>query len=232
MNSLPEGFNAIVIGASGAIGGAFTEALGSMSRCGTVVALSRRTQPALDVEDEDSVAAAAQALKAQAPFHLVINATGALHLGPGTPEKRLAELTAANLMRAFSLNAIAPALLIKHFTPLLPRNERGLFATLSARVGSISDNRLGGWYSYRAGKAAQNMLLKTSAIEVARRQPQAVLAALHPGTVRSRLSTPIIGEAEAFEPLHAAALMLQVLDALMPEQSGGFFAYDGQPIGW
>jgi NAD(P)-dependent dehydrogenase (short-subunit alcohol dehydrogenase family) len=232
LNSLPAGFRAIVFGASGALGGAFVSALQARPGCAEVVALGRTSVPAVDLEDEASLAAAAALLRERAPFHLIVNATGALHIGGAAPEKRLAELNPATLARAFAINAIGPALLLKHFAPLLPLKERCLFATLSARVGSISDNRKGGWYSYRAAKAAQNMLLKTAAIEVARSRPLAVLAALHPGTVRSRLSAPIIGGAPAFEPEHAAGLMLDVLDGLGPTQSGGFFAYDGSAIGW
>ena len=232
MHSLPHGYKAIVIGASGAIGAALADALRADAACAEVVALGRVTEPRIDVEDEASIAHAAQSLELRAPFHLIFNATGALHLGGVAPEKRLAELNAATLMRAFSVNAIAPALLVKHFTPLLPVAGRGLFASLSARVGSIGDNRKGGWYGYRASKAAQNMLIKTAAIEVARRRPEAVLAALHPGTVRSRLSAAGIGDAAATPPADAAAQLLAVLDALAPAQSGGFFAYDGSVLPW
>ena len=232
MNSLPTGFKAIVFGASGALGGAFVAALQARHTCAEVVALGRGSSLAVDVEDEASIAAAAASLRGRGSFHLIVNATGALHVGSVAPEKRLAELNAATLARAFAINAIGPALLIKHFAPLLPAKERGLFATLSARVGSIGDNRKGGWYSYRAAKAAQNMLVKTAAIEIARSRPAAVLAAIHPGTVRSRLSAPIIGDTPAFEPAQAVGLMLAVLDGLSAEESGGFFAYDGSTIDW
>lgn len=232
MNSLPDGFRAIVVGAGGALGGAFVDALRARPNCAEVVGLGRATVPAVDLEDEAGIAAAAQALKMRAPFHLVVNATGALHIDGVAPEKRLDELDAATLARAFAINAIGPALLVKHFAPLLPRKERGLFASLSARVGSIGDNRKGGWYSYRAAKAAQNMLLKTAAIELTRRQPLTVLVALHPGTVRSPLSAPILGDTPATAPAVAVAQMLQVLDGLSASDSGGFFAYDGSAIAW
>ena len=232
MNSLPAGYRALVFGASGALGGAFVAALQDRPGCAAVMALGRHTLPAIDLEDEASLAAAAIELRAQAPFHLIVNATGALHIGGVAPEKRLADLNPGTLARAFAINAIGPALLLKHFAPLLPLKERGLFASLSARVGSIGDNRKGGWYSYRAAKAAQNMLLKTAAIEIARSRPQAVIAALHPGTVRSRLSAAIIGDAEALEPAESAARLLAVLDGLDAAQSGGFFAYDGRAIEW
>ena len=232
MRSLPEGFRAIVFGAGGALGGAFVEAIRSLPACAEVVASSRQSGPAVDVEDEASIRAAAQALQGRAPFHLIINATGALHVGGAAPEKRMADLDAATLARAFSINAIAPALLLKHFTPLLPGSGRCIFATLSARVGSIGDNRKGGWYGYRASKAAQNMIVRTAAIEVARRRPEAVIAALQPGTVRSRLSAAVIGDAPAMDPTDAARRLLAVLDGLGAGASGGFFAYDGSAVPW
>jgi NAD(P)-dependent dehydrogenase (short-subunit alcohol dehydrogenase family) len=233
MNSLPDGYRALVIGASGAIGGALVDALSADPRCAGVTALSRQGQPAVDLTDEAQVAAAAAALRAQAPFHLLVCATGVLQAGGRPPEKRLADLDAATLSRLFLTNAVGPALFIKHFHDLLPLRERGLLAVLSARVGSIGDNRKGGWYGYRASKAALNMLLKTAAIEVARRRPLAVLTALHPGTVRSGLSTPIIGDAEAMAPADSACHLLAVLDSLPAEgASGGFRAWNGTPIPW
>jgi NAD(P)-dependent dehydrogenase (short-subunit alcohol dehydrogenase family) len=233
MNSLPEGYRAVVLGASGAIGGALVQALQADPRCGGVSGLSRASQPALDLEDEASIAAAARALRPQAPFHLIVCATGVLQVGGRAPEKRLADLDAPTLARLFAVNTIGPALVIKHFHDLLPLQQRCHLAVLSARVGSIQDNGKGGWYGYRASKAALNMLLKTAAIEVARKRPLAVLAALHPGTVRSALSTPIIGAADATEPADAARHLLSVLDGLPAEgASGGFHAWDGAPIPW
>jgi NAD(P)-dependent dehydrogenase (short-subunit alcohol dehydrogenase family) len=237
MQTLPQGYRALVIGAGGAIGGALAAALRADPRCGGVLALSRQPgpqgEPALDVTVPASLVAAAAALRPQAPFHLIVCATGALQLGARGPEKRLAELDAATLAQAFALNAIGPALAIQQFHELLPLRERALFGVLSARVGSIGDNRKGGWYSYRASKAALNMLLRTAAIEVARRRPLAVLAALHPGTVASPLSAPIIGDAEATTPAQAAAHLLAVLDGLPAEgASGGFHAWDGREIPW
>jgi NAD(P)-dependent dehydrogenase (short-subunit alcohol dehydrogenase family) len=233
MNSLPDGYKALVLGASGAIGAALVEALQADARCGGVTALSRQGQPALDLADETQIAAAAAALRSQAPFHLMVCATGVLQAGGRPPEKRLADLDPATLTRLFAVNTIGPTLFIKHFHELLPLRERGLLAVLSARVGSIGDNRKGGWYGYRASKAALNMMLKTAAIEVARRRPLAVLTALHPGTVRSGLSAPIIGDAEASEPAASARHLLDVLDALPAEgASGGFRAWDGASIPW
>jgi NAD(P)-dependent dehydrogenase (short-subunit alcohol dehydrogenase family) len=230
--SLPEGYSAAVIGASGAIGGALVRALQADPRCARVHGLSRRGTPAVDLGDEASLAAAAAQLRAQGPLHLLVCATGVLHLGPRSPEKRLADLDPATLAQAFATNTVGPALVLKHFHGLLPTRERTLLAVLSARVGSIGDNRKGGWYAYRASKAALNQLLHTAAIEVARQRPLAVLAALHPGTVASALSAPIIGDAEATPPDDAARNLLAVLDGLQAEQSGGFFAWDGTAIPW
>ncbi len=232
MNSLPEGYRAAVIGASGAIGAALVRALQADPRCARVHALSRRETPALDLADEASIAAAATSLRSAGPLHLLVCATGVLQLGPRSPEKRLADLDPATLAQALAVNAVGPALVLKHFHGLLPPKERGLLAVLSARVGSIGDNRKGGWYAYRASKAALNQLLHTAAIEVARSRPQAVLAALHPGTVKSALSAPILGDADATSPDDAARHLLAVLDGLQAEQTGGFFAWDGTAIAW
>jgi NAD(P)-dependent dehydrogenase (short-subunit alcohol dehydrogenase family) len=235
MNSLPDGYRAVVVGASGAIGSALVQALQADARCASVQGLSRRGDPVLDLCEEASIATAAERLRAGGPVHLLLCATGVLQVDGRAPEKRLAELDAATMARALAVNAVGPALLIKHFHGLLPLRERALLGVLSARVGSIGDNRLGGWYSYRASKAALNMLLRTAAVEVARQRPLAVLAALHPGTVRSPLSAPIIGgaAAAAASPAEAARRLLSVLDALPAEgASGSFHAWDGAPVPW
>jgi len=237
MLSLPAGYSALVIGASGAIGGALLQALTADSRCARACGLSRQPgpqgEPGLDLTDEASVVAAAATLAASAPWHLIICATGALHVAGRPPEKRLADLDPATMAQAFAINSIGPAMVIKHFHGLLPLRERAVFAVLSARVGSIGDNRLGGWYSYRASKAALNMLLRSAAIEVARQRPLAVLAALHPGTVASKLSAAVIGSTPATAPAAAADNLLGVLDALPAEgASGGFHAWDGSAIPW
>ena len=230
MNSLPDGYRALVLGSSGAIGSALLRALQADPRCARALGLSRAD--GLDLEDEAGIAAAATALRGEPPFQLIVCATGVLQAGR-PPEKRLSDLDAPTLARLYAINAIGPALFIKHFYALLPLRERALLGVLSARVGSIGDNRLGGWYSYRASKAALNMLVRTAAIEVARQHPLAVLAALHPGTVASALSAPIIGSAAATSPLQAAHNLLTVLDALPADgASGGFHAWDGSSIPW
>jgi NAD(P)-dependent dehydrogenase (short-subunit alcohol dehydrogenase family) len=231
MHSLPEGYRALVFGASGAIGQAFVQALQSDPRCASVSGVSRQSSPGLDLLDESSMAACAQALAAQGPFHLVLDATGALTLSGRGPEKRLDELDAAHLLNALHLNAVGPSLLLKHFAPLLASGERVIWGKLSARVGSIEDNRKGGWYGYRAAKAALNMLLQTGAIEIARRRPLAVVAALQPGTVQSTLSQPFVGH-DALLPEDAAQRLLTVLDALQPTARAQFVDHQGQHIPW
>lgn len=232
MQSLPPGYHALILGATGAIGGAIAAQLQADPRCAQMLALSRQSTPAIDFDQPDSIAAAAEALRPQGPWHLIVVATGMLTGPTGGPEKRLADLNAAHLAASFATNTIGPALALAHFAPLLAKGERCLLAVLSAKVGSIGDNRLGGWYSYRASKAALNMLLKTAAIEVARTHPQAVLAALHPGTVNSALSAPFRGAEIGRPPTEAARDLLAVLDTLQPADSGGFWAYDGQRLPW
>jgi len=231
MQSFPSGYRALVIGASGGIGAALVAALREDPRCAQVVELGRATQPALDFAEPASIERAAAELAGQGAFQLIVNAAGVLHGESFMPEKRLADLNPAQLLATFQVNTFGPALLLRYFCGLLDR-QRGVLAMLSAKVGSIGDNRLGGWYSYRASKAALNMLIKTAAIEVRRSQPNAVLLALHPGTVNSALSQPFRG-AEIGRPAAVAAHdLLRVIDSLGPEASGSFHAYDGQPLPW
>lgn len=231
MQSLPDPFHALVIGASGALGAAFVQQLQANPRCAAVQGLHRHSVPAIDYEDESSIAAAAAALQPTAPLHLLIVATGVLH-GPGLqPEKRLADLQYTAMETVFRINVFGPALVLRHFGPLLDK-KRSLLAVLSAKVGSIQDNRLGGWASYRASKAALNMVLKTAAIEMRRTHPGAALVALHPGTVKSALSRPYRGDELGREPALAAAQMLTALDGVAAEDSGCFIAYDGLRLPW
>ncbi|OGB69470.1 MAG: short-chain dehydrogenase [Burkholderiales bacterium RIFOXYC12_FULL_65_23] len=231
MQSLRAGYSALVLGASGAIGQAFVTLLQSDPRCASVTALSRSSQPGFDLSDPASLERLALALAGQGPFQLVIDATGALTLNGRGPEKRLDELDAQALQDAMSVNAIGPALLLKQLLSRLASGERVIWAKLSARVGSLEDNRKGGWYGYRASKAALNMLLQTAAIEIARRRPLAVIAALQPGTVRSGLSQPFVGE-QAQDPLESAGRLLRVLDALEPTGRAQFVDHAGQSIPW
>lgn len=233
------GGTAVVIGAGGGIGGALVDALEASGRYACIHALSRRAPPdrgavsggIIDVTDEASIADAAERIGA--PLDLVIIASGILHENGRMPERALRELTGAGLARLFAVNTIGPALAIKHFAPLLGRDRRTVIAALSARVGSISDNRNGGWYSYRASKAALNMIVKSAAIELARTRPQALCVALHPGTVDTALSEPFqrgVPAGTLFAPAHAARQLLDVMDGLAPAQSGDIFAWDGSRI--
>ncbi|MBH3342007.1 SDR family oxidoreductase [Pseudomonas mendocina] len=230
LNSLGTGYRALVIGASGAIGQAFCQLLHADDNCAGVRELSRSSSPALDLETPASIAEAAAALADEAPYQLILHAAGLLHRDGIAPEKSLAAIEADALQAVFQVNALGPALVLRHFLPLL--DKHGAMALLSAKVGSIGDNRLGGWYAYRASKAALNMLTKTAAIELARSKPGARLLSLHPGTVISPLSHPFRGAAAARPAEQAAAEMLRVIDSLGPEHSGSFHAYDGQPLPW
>ena len=231
MYSLVSGYRALVLGASGAIGQAWLQQLQQDMRCDTAMGLSRTGEPSLVLEDEASLKQAAASVARSGPFHLILDATGALVIDGHGPEKRLDELDAAVLMRAMQVNAVGPALLLKHFVPLLASGERVIWAKLSARVGSIEDNRKGGWYGYRASKAALNMVLQTAAIEMTRRRPLVVVAALQPGTVRSRLSQPFVG-LEGLDPQDSASKMLTALDGLAATGRAHFIDYRGQPIPW
>ncbi len=214
----------MVVGASGGIGAALVQALGAQ---GEVVALSRR-EDALDVTDEASVARAIGGLSGV--FDLIIVATGALAPEGARPEKTLRALDPSQVMAQFAVNALGPVLVLKHALRLLPRDRPAHFAALSARVGSIGDNGLGGWYSYRASKAALNQLIHSAAIEVGRSHPQAVLACLHPGTVATGFTADYA--AEKVTPEVAAARLIAVLQALSPAQSGGFYDWAGNVIPW
>ena len=231
MQSLTSGYRALVLGDTGALGHAFATALRSDARCATVTGFSRSSVPALVLEDPHSMQACVDSLRQGGPFHLVIDATGALIIDDIGPEKRLDDIDARHLQRAMQVNAIGPAMLLKYFSPLLVTGERALWAKLSARVGSIEDNRKGGWYGYRASKAALNMFLQTAAIEIARRRPQAVIAALQPGTVRSRLSQPFVGD-DSMPAEIAAHKLLRVLDDLKPTGRAQFVDHEGQAIPW
>ena len=230
MASLGDGYRALVIGASGALGTAFCQLLKQDPRCADVRALGRRTLPALDLERPETIAIAASELAGEAPYQLIIHAAGLLHREGIKPEKSFSAIDPDALQTVFQVNTLGPALVLRHFLPLL--DPRGAMAMLSAKVGSIGDNRLGGWYAYRASKAALNMLIKTAAIELARTRPHSRLLSLHPGTVNTRLSQPFKGGQIGRAAPDAARDMLGVLNRLTPADSGGFFAYSGERLPW
>lgn len=230
LQSFGEGYHALVIGSSGALGGAICAALRSDPSCAHVTTLGRDSTPRLDLEDPPSIALAAQALAEHAPYQLIVLASGLLHRPGVQPEKSLAAIEADALQAVFQVNTLGPALVLRHFLPLL--DKQAALAVISAKVGSIGDNRLGGWYAYRASKAALNMLIKTAAIEVARQRPKVRVLSLHPGTVTSPLSQPFHGAAAARPAAQAASELLTVIDQSSPEDSGGFFAYNGERLPW
>lgn len=239
---------AIVTGARGGIGAALVDSILAASPANTVVATGRRAdwiaegqdprcgRHQVDLTNEANVAALAARLRQDGwSPNVIFNTAGLLHDGDLQPERTWRHLDPAHLQRVFSAHVVVPAMLVKHLLPLMPRGERAVFASLSARVGSIGDNRLGGWYGYRSTKAAHNMLLKTTSIEARRRWPRLVIASLHPGTVDSDLSEPFKRNVPAhklFTPEYAATQLCAVSAGLTPADSGGFFAYDGQPIEW
>lgn len=229
MQSLRSGYRALVIGSSGAIGKAWVQALSDDTRCAQVLTASRSQPCPWDLTDEDSVAQLASLI--DGPLHLVVDATGALTIDGGGPEKSLNALQLQALTRSFQINAAGPALLLRHLAPRLAKGERALWVKLSARVGSIEDNHKGGWYGYRAAKAALNQLLQTAAIELARSRPLAVVAAVQPGTVQSPLSRPFVGD-EAMSPALAVAGLMQAVDALPATGRAAFVDYRGHPIPW
>ena len=237
---------AVVVGASGGIGRALADQLWASGGFDRIVGVSRRRPQGwagdgrrawidADILDERSLQSAAEQIAViGAPIRIVV-ATGRLGAPGRSPEKNMRALDAAALGEMFSVNAIGPALVAKHLLPLTPRDRPSLFAALSARVGSIGDNRLGGWYGYRASKAALNMLVRTLAIEHARTRPLGICVAIHPGTVDTPLSAPFqagVPPEKLFTPARSAASLLAVMDRLRPADTGGFFAWDGAPIPW
>lgn len=224
--------SALVIGATGGIGAALTAALRQDPACVKLTALSRSVD-GMDLSNEERVAAIAEELQREnASYNLIINASGALEIDGARPEKAFREIDAATMMRAFAVNSLGAAMALKYFLPLTPRKERVVFAALSARVGSIGDNRLGGWVSYRASKAALNQIVRCAAIEYQNRNQEGVVVALHPGTIKTPLTEKYAKERYTASPTEAAANLLSVIDRLTPQQSGGFFDYAGEEIVW
>ncbi|MFZ3581396.1 SDR family NAD(P)-dependent oxidoreductase [Loktanella sp. DJP18] len=215
--------SALVIGASGGIGSAMADTL--RARGVVVVTLSRRDD-GLDVTDADAVARIMGAV--DGPFDLVLVAVGVL----GTPEKSLEAVDAAAMARIMAVNAIGPALILRHAARLLPRKGRSVCAVLSARVGSIGDNRIGGWYGYRASKAALNQIIHGAAIELGRSHKDSIVVALHPGTVETPFTAAYAGHHKTVTAQVAAGNLIGVIDGLTRDATGGFFDYAGQVVPW
>jgi NAD(P)-dependent dehydrogenase (short-subunit alcohol dehydrogenase family) len=242
LNSFPDKMRVALFGASGGIGRALLDALIQSPRVAQVHAFSRQALAVtdkkmlarqVDITQEAQIAAAADACRGLDGLHLVIVATGMLHTPEIQPEKTWRTLSASALLDNYAVNAVGPALIAKHFLDLLVVREKSVFAALSARVGSIEDNHLGGWHSYRAAKAGLHQIIRTCSIELARRNPAAICVALHPGTVNTALSKPFQGavsDGKLFAPAYAAECLLQVVDSLTPASTGRAFAWDGQAI--
>ena len=234
--------NIVIIGCSGAIGSALVNQLAVSNPDAEVHAFSQTVlnfehqnvyAHTIDYHSEKSIEEAAVLASKDTLLDLVIVATGILHDDNVRPEKSLKELSAEKFQYLFSVNTIVPAIIAKHFIPILNKEKRSIFAVLSARVGSISDNQLGGWYSYRASKAALNMIIKNAAIEIGRRNKEVIIVGLHPGTVDSQLTKPFqnnVPEGQLFTPDYSAEKLLDVLAGLTPQDSGHFFAWDGEEI--
>ncbi|MEM8728891.1 MAG: SDR family NAD(P)-dependent oxidoreductase [Pseudomonadota bacterium] len=218
---------ALIIGDTGGIGAALGREL--TARGASVTGLSR-SRDSLDLTDEGSVAHALGGC--DGPFDVVLVTTGALEIDGGAPEKTIRTISARAMMDQFALNAVGPALVLREAPRLLPRSRRSVFAVLSARVGSIGDNRLGGWVSYRAAKAAVNQVVRTSAIELARTHKEAICVALHPGTVATPFTEKYLGRHPAVPPQEAAQNLLCVIEDLTPKDTGGFFDWAGKVIPW
>lgn len=233
--------NIVIIGSRGAIGNAFVEHYLKDSSVSNIFAFSRNkinsthsklTSFYIDIELEESVAAAAESINAH-KIDIIITATGILHSDRIKPEKSIKDINHESFMKIFSINAVGPALIGKYFIPLLKKDTKSVVAFLSARVGSISDNKLGGWYSYRASKSALNQIVKNFSIELKRTNPKAIVLALQPGTVDSNLSEPFkrnVAKGMLFTPEESRELLLNVIENATTSDSGNLLAYDGETI--
>lgn len=217
---------ALVIGASGGIGEALCKALATN---GSEVTRLSRDVDGFDMTDPASLDLALNSLRG--PFDTVLITSGILAPEDARPEKSLAEIDAKNMAHVMAVNAIGPALVLQNLPRLLPQDTRCVVGVLTARVGSISDNHLGGWYSYRASKAAANQIVRTAAIEIARKRKEAVVVSLHPGTVETSFTKAYPGHPKV-APNEAATNLVEVLDQLTPAQNGGFFDWAGKPVPW
>jgi len=237
LSNFEDNLRIVVIGARGGIGAALSDALAESDQVQRLYRLSRNPTAdgiAIDLNNEVSVQAAADQIAQEGALDLVINATGMLHDEARgiLPEKTWRHLNAQTMLDVYQDNCIGPAMAAKYFLPLMTKSRRSVFAALSARVGSIADNRVGGWHSYRAAKAALNMLIRNFALEMAYKSPEAIVVGLHPGTVATSLSAPFysVVKHDIFSPDEAAQHLLKVIDGLTPKDSGQQWAWDGTPI--
>ena len=221
------GCRVLIVGSSGAIGSAIVRNLKQMVRPEDVITVSRR-ENGLNFMEPSTIAF--RSIEQGRPFHLILDATGALEINNAEPEKSFSVLDYETMLNQFKVNTVGPALLIKDFIKCLPRTGKAVFVTLSARVGSIEDNRLGGWISYRASKAALNQVLKTASIEASRKNPQSLFMAIHPGTVISELTQKYLGNHKFVLPDEAAKNILRVIEQKDHCDTGGFYAFDGKRI--
>ncbi len=225
-------YQALVVGSGGAIGAAFAQAFCADPQCAHVELISRGSHSDFDLSNHESIRAQATLASGKGPYHLIIDATGAIAINGVGPEKALSSLQPDHLMQAFLINAVGPALVLRHFSPLLAKGA-SVYAKLSARVGSITDNKKGGWYGYRSSKAALNMILQTAAIELQRKNPDLRVVALQPGTVKSKLSQPFTSSySQLLEPAQSVAGMLHALKALQAKSGAYFLDYKGVEIPW
>lgn len=228
----PDKYHALIVGSSGSIGGAFHDYLQQFSGCGRVIGVSRSLSANFDLEVTASIDDLSDKVRESAPFHLIIDATGALTIDGAGPEKALTRLDPQPLQRQFMVNTIGPSLVLKQLLPLMAAGD-AVYAKLSARVGSITDNQTGGWYGYRASKAAFNMVLQTAAIEFQRKNPKLRVVALQPGTVKSKLSAPFQANVrQLLEPAEAVAGMMRAMMNLAPKSGAHFIDYQGNEIPW
>lgn len=228
LTSLAKGYRAVVLGASGGIGSAIAGELRSDPNCLQLVALSRRDN-SFDITDEESVAAVAA--ETVDGLHLVFCATGGLVVDGVGPEKSLKQVDPDVMMRQFALNAIGPALVLKHFAPARPQRPR--HSRLPVCPGRVDRRQSpGGWISYRASKAALNQIVRTASVELSRTHPRAVVVALHPGTVATKMTADYSTRHRRLDPSESACAMLRVIDRLTPENTGEFFDYGGLPVEW
>lgn len=242
LNSFENSLKVVVFGSHGGIGEALVNHLTSQDKVSKIYSYSRSNtsfnnkkiiENHIDIEDENSIKEASEKVSPEDKIDIIIIATGLLQNEEIQPEKSLRDLSINNFLKSYSVNAVGPALIAKHFVPLLNKDRKSVFTAISARVSSISDNYLGGWYAYRASKTALNQIIKTLSIEVARRNKQACIFGLHPGTVDTKLSEPFkanVAEEKLFTPEYAAECLLKVIDERTPKDNGKLFAWDGEEI--